>query len=94
MSEPATPVPELPDATRDDEDDYDLLTYSEAGVRLQEEIAKEEARLPGLSGDEAAALRQRIAALREARERNGRRRLNDETFERFFGFRSRNSTPS
>ena len=72
-----------------DEDDYDLLTYTEVGVRLRTEIAAEEARLAAATGSEAAVVRERLVALREAAERNGRRPVNDETFERFFGFPSR-----
>ena len=79
-------------AVREEEDDYDLLTYGEVGVRLHEEIAKERAKLAGLTGADAAAVEQRIVALREAAERNGRRQINDETFERFFGFKSRPRT--
>jgi hypothetical protein len=78
-----------PTPTRDDEQDHDLLTYGEVRVRLHEEIAREHDRLPQLGNAEAALVEKRIAALRAAVERNGRRRINDEHFERFFGYPAR-----
>jgi hypothetical protein len=76
-----------------DEEDYDLLTYAEAGTRLDQEISRQRARLAKLesgaeSGDGSAlaACRERLAALEESRERNKRRVINDENFERFFGY--------
>ena len=74
---------------REDEDDHDLLTYGEVGARLHEEIAKEQARLATLSGDGAAAVRDRIAALTDAAERYREHRINANTYERFFGFAPR-----
>lgn len=91
MQQPTPPGPDLPPAVRDDEEDFDLLTFSEAGVRLEETIAGAEATLVGLTGAEADALRARLALLREARERNGRR-MNDESFEKRFGFKPRSAT--
>ena len=52
-----------------DEDDHDLLTFSEGGIRLREEIALTEAALRENPTD---ALRARLAALTEALERNTR----------------------
>lgn len=76
---------------RDDEADHDLLTYGEAGARLVEEVRRQRdlvARLTaaGPSGelDRAAA---RLAALEEAAERNRRQPINDDNFERFFGYK-------
>ncbi len=76
-----------------DEEDYDLLTYSEAGIRLDQEIDRQRARLAKLEssaqpddGGEVAACRDRLAALEQSRERNSRRAINDDNFERFFGY--------
>jgi hypothetical protein len=62
-----------------DEDDHDLLTFSEGGIRLREEIAATEAALAEAALAEAGqrerpaeALRARLAALTEALERNTR----------------------
>jgi hypothetical protein len=52
-----------------DEDDHDLLTFSEGGIRLREEIALTEA---ALRDNPTEALRARLAALTEALERNTR----------------------
>jgi hypothetical protein len=52
-----------------DEDDHDLLTFSEGGIRLREEIALTEAALRESPTD---ALRARLARLTEALERNTR----------------------
>lgn len=75
---------------RDDEDDHDLLTYGEAGVRLHEEIRAQQrlvAQLEESGASEVSAARQRLEALEEALERNRRQPINDENFERFFGFK-------
>jgi hypothetical protein len=70
-----------------DEEDYDLLTYSEAGTRLDQEINRQRALLARLEDDSSsAAARERLTALEESRERNQRRAINDENFERFFGY--------
>lgn len=76
-----------------DEEDYDLLTYSEAGTRLDQEITRQRALLAKLeSGTEQggetaiATCRERLTALEESRERNRRRAINDDNFERFFGY--------
>jgi hypothetical protein len=52
-----------------DEEDHDLLTFSEGGIRLREEIAATEA---SLRERPTEALRARLAALTEALERNTR----------------------
>jgi hypothetical protein len=84
------------ETVRDDEDDYDLLTFGEAGVRLDAEIralAGEVALLEaaGLeaAGKEPAQLakaRERLAQLRDAAARNSRQPITDENFARFFGY--------
>lgn len=74
------------------EDDNDLLTYTEAGIRLTEAIAEQEQRLAQLQDADGAAspatdaVRERLGALRAAQERNSRRAVNDENFEAFFGY--------
>ena len=57
-----------------DEEDHDLLTFSEGGIRLREEIALTEAALIEATQRErpTEALRARLAALTEALERNTR----------------------
>jgi hypothetical protein len=81
---------------REDEDDYDLLTYGEAGARVTEEIAAEKARLAGwderlAAGEDVRDRRdrsaQRLELLRDAAKRNARQPITDENFERFFGYR-------
>ncbi|HEX3899709.1 MAG TPA: acyl-CoA synthase [Mycobacteriales bacterium] len=85
-------MPDEPDLnlplTRPDEDDQDLLTYGEAGVRLQDEVAAMRVRVAELetAGDDAAPARLRLEALEGAAERHARQRINDENFERFFGY--------
>jgi hypothetical protein len=81
---------------REDEDDYDLLTYGEAGARVTEEIAAEKARLADwesrlAAGEDVTAQRdhsaRRLELLRDAAQRNARPPITDENFERFFGYR-------
>jgi hypothetical protein len=56
-----------------DEDDHDLLTFSESAIRLREEIAATEAALrENPAGEQRAALEARLAALAGALERNTR----------------------
>jgi hypothetical protein len=56
-----------------DEDDHDLLTFSESAIRLREEIALTEAALrEGQAPERQAALSARLAALNEALHRNTR----------------------
>jgi L-rhamnose isomerase len=77
---------------RPDEDDYDLLTFGEAGARLEIEIRAMRSRVAQLEQgsplDEAAlaAARNRLAALQEGAARNAAQPINDENFERFFGY--------
>lgn len=81
---------------REDEDDYDLLTYGEAGARVTQEIADEKGRLATwdaqlAAGEDVQAQRdrsaQRLELLRDAARRNARQPITDENFERFFGYR-------
>lgn len=63
------------DLARSPEDeDHDLLTFNESGVRLTKEIAATEAAIRGTSNSqERTALEERLAALRDALARNSRR---------------------
>jgi hypothetical protein len=88
--------PDEPVLAREDEDDYDLLTYGEAGARVTEEIAAERDRLADwearlAAGEDVAERRDRSARrlelLRDAAQRNARQPITDENFERFFGYR-------
>lgn len=68
---------DLPGGDRDlvrGDEDHDLLTFSEGGIRLREEIALTEAALTEAAQREqpTEALRARLAALTEALERNTR----------------------
>lgn len=84
------------------DDDHDLLTYGEAGVRLQAEILAlrdEVARLEVEAAPGAAvqldSARSRLALLQDAAERNARQPITDDNFEAFFGYRGtakRNTT--
>jgi hypothetical protein len=73
-----------------DEDDHDLLTFTEAGERLRIEISEARALVEKLeaSGDSAAlgGARARLDALREAAGRNAAQPINDANFEKFFGY--------
>jgi hypothetical protein len=77
---------------RDDEDDYDLLTFGEAGARLDHEIRVLRARIEEIEQrqqpdqGELAAARTRLAALRDAAARNARQPITDENFTKFFGY--------
>ena len=56
-----------------DEEDHDLLTFSESAIRLREEIALTEAALrENPPAERRAALEGRLAALNGALERNTR----------------------
>jgi hypothetical protein len=85
-AEPMAAVPQ-----REAEDDHDLLTYGEVAVRLYEEIRSHQAKVAELekhgAADEVAKARRRLEALQEAAERNQRQPINDDNFERFFGYK-------
>jgi hypothetical protein len=80
--------------------DHDLLTYGEAGVRLQTEIQAlrdELARLEGAleARRDLESARSRLALLEDAAQRNARQPITDDNFEAFFGYRGtarRNTT--
>lgn len=86
----ASDLPE--DVERPEDDDHDLLTFGEAGARLEIEIRTLRARLRELEGeqprDDAAikAATDRLDALRDGAERNRAQPINDENFESFFGY--------
>jgi hypothetical protein len=85
----AQPPADSPPA-REEHDDLDLLTYGEAGVRLHDEVRAQEhlvGALQASGGHGLEAAQARLALLREAVERNKRRSINDDNFERFFGYR-------
>lgn len=73
-----------------DEDDQDLLTFTEVSERLRLEVAAAESLVAELeSAGDADAVRkgrERLSALRAAVQRNARQPMNDEHFERFFGY--------
>jgi hypothetical protein len=73
-----------------EDDDHDLLTYSEVGVRLHEEVLAQRRRVAELERSQAEGLlpaRDRLAALEAALERNTQQPINDDNFERFFGYK-------
>ena len=75
------------------ENDHDLLTFNEAGGRLQAEIARAAERVAEVRAaadtDGVARAQQRLAALHEAARRIGDHRVNDADFEKFFGYSAR-----
>jgi hypothetical protein len=79
-------------SAREDEDDYDLLTFGEARARLEHEVRKLATLVGALEGDpvadpaELAAARRRLEVLQGAAARNARQPINDENFTRFFGY--------
>ncbi|MGV0849676.1 acyl-CoA synthetase [Mycolicibacterium phlei] len=77
------------DRTRSEDDDHDLLTFGEAGERLRLEIADAERTVEECRTAGSEALRkaeQRLEALRAAAQRNSAQPINDENFEKFFGY--------
>jgi hypothetical protein len=82
------------------DEDHDLLTYGEAGVRLQTEIRTLRDEVARLEAQSAAApelesARSRLALLEDAAQRNARQPITDDNFEAFFGYRGtarRNTT--
>ena len=77
---------------REDEDDYDLLTFGEARARLGQEVRKLDREVAALEADPSAdpgeltSARARLATLRAAAERNARQPINDDNFTKFFGY--------
>jgi hypothetical protein len=88
--EAPTELPE--DVERPEDDDHDLLTFGEAGARLEIELRTTRTRLRELESgrprDEAAIAQAaaRLAALQDGAERNRAQPINDENFENFFGY--------
>jgi hypothetical protein len=78
-------------AERPDADDFDLLTYGEAGARLVEEIRRERRRLDqlgaaGADSGQLASVRQRMGDLQEAAERQRAAAAERADFQSFFGY--------
>jgi hypothetical protein len=76
---------------REVEDDYDLLTFGEAGARLDHEIRTLRAHVRELEAgpttpDLLEAARARLDKLTDAAQRNARQPITDENFTRFFGY--------
>lgn len=73
-----------------DEDDHDLLTFSEVGERLRLEIAaaaaEVEVQCHSGSPEDIAKASARLEALRSADARNSTQPINDANFEKFFGY--------
>lgn len=79
------PLPE-----REEEDDYDLLTYGEAGVRLKQEVDIQRDRVEAARAEGAEALAKaehRLALLLDAAKRQRTSRISPENFEKFFGYK-------
>jgi hypothetical protein len=76
---------------REDENDHDLLTYGEAGARLETEVRRQRDLVAALvaagPSDELERATARLAALEEAAGRNRRQPINDDNFEQFFGYK-------
>lgn len=79
------------------DDDYDLLTYGEAGARLAGEIEATGQALTAAEAagdDEGAALAShRLEELHVAARRNSPRARDNKAFVEFFGFEPRARTP-
>jgi hypothetical protein len=76
---------------RPEDDDYDLLTYGEAGARLAEEIRQQNRVLADLESSgaadaELAAVRKRIDDLKAAAQRQQAAAAERADFTRFFGY--------
>jgi hypothetical protein len=86
----STPGPRDRAPERAADGDHDLLTYGEAGARLQQEIESQRQHLARLRADGAPGVeqaRKRLELLLDTAERNARQPINDDNFERFFGYR-------
>lgn len=87
--------PDGPREQRPDDDDHDLLTFGEAGARLRVEVRSAHERVERLASatpvdaEALAAARDRLAALRDGVRRNTAQSINDDNFERFFGYPGR-----
>ncbi|PQD98431.1 acyl-CoA synthetase [Mycobacterium sp. EPG1] len=78
------------DRTKLDEDDHDLLTFTEVGERLRREVAAAEREVTRLAAlgptPDLTRAEARLRDLRAAARRNTAQPINDENFERFFGY--------
>lgn len=77
---------------RPDDDDYDLLTFGEAGARLAEEVIKQQRhvdrlRESGAEPDQIADAEHRLGVLQQAQERNRKPSLDELRQSGFFGRR-------
>lgn len=77
---------------RPDDEDHDLLTFGEAGARLEEEVIKQERTIERLrrgNADDAtiAGAERRLETLQRARSRNRAPSLDDLKSSGFFGTR-------
>jgi hypothetical protein len=84
-------VPDEFASERPEEDDYDLLTYGEAGARLTEEIRRQNRVLADLESSGApaadiAAVRKRIDDLKAAAKRQQEAAAERADFTKFFGY--------
>lgn len=83
--------PEDSAGLRPEDDDYDLLTYGEAGARLVEEVRRQNrvlADLESSGADDAAiaAVRKRIEDLEAAAKRQQAAKADLADFTKFFGY--------
>jgi hypothetical protein len=89
MSSPNEPV-EAAAREKVDEDDHDLLTFGEAGERLRLEVGAASQEVTRLQqhgpADALEKAEARLEALRSAAVRNSAQPINDENFEKFFGY--------
>jgi hypothetical protein len=96
MSDDSAHVRAEPDAIeRPEDDDYDLLTYGEAGARLTEEIRRQNRVLADLESSatdsadsraQIAAVRNRIGDLKAAAKRQQEAAAEPADFTKFFGY--------
>jgi hypothetical protein len=76
------------DALVRDEDDHDLLTFAESGIRLREEIALTEAALrESRTAEQRAAAQARLDILAQALERNSRQATDNPGDKGFLDYR-------
>jgi hypothetical protein len=81
-----TPDEGLPQAVQNPEDDHDVLTFREAGERLQQEIALQQERVAALAGSpEQGAAATRLAQLEDAAARQDSARRTAYDRSTFFG---------
>jgi hypothetical protein len=83
---------------REEADDQDLLTYSEAAARLHEEIQAEREHVAALrDSGEASALasaQERLTLLEDGARRHAGARIDERNFVKFFGYPARPPGPA